>query len=108
MVPGSHIDMIPTILDIIGSSGLSYYSFGESLFSKSEKLNENKVVYGFGNNTIITNELVYNSKISKKPQYFIKNNLTNKDTLFDGVLKKHDYWCTISHYFLFKGDELID
>jgi phosphoglycerol transferase MdoB-like AlkP superfamily enzyme len=54
LTPGSHIDIMPTIIEMIAPKGFEYYSFGESMFTKGknegiafDKMIEGKDLYYF-------------------------------------------------------------
>lgn len=50
--PGSHIDILPTLIELEAESGFEYYSFGENMFNPDKK-------FGFGFDKIITKDYLY-------------------------------------------------
>ena len=50
--PGSHIDIMPTLIDLVAPEGFKYYSFGSSMLQKNK-------FYGIGYNKLITKESLY-------------------------------------------------
>ena len=96
---GSHIDIYPTILEMIAPKDFEYYSFGNSLLN-------NKNNKGFGYQKVITkNTLEYFTKNGKIRQFNTEN---KKETLIKkSVLKrKHDSILSLSWHYLIKGDSL--
>ena len=50
--PGSHIDIMPTLIDLVAPEGFKYYSFGSSMLQKNK-------LYGIGYNKLITKESLF-------------------------------------------------
>jgi len=96
--PGSHIDIFPTLVEMISPKGFNYYSFGESLFNTKD--------IGVGKVRSITKKnLEYYPRSSK----IISFNLTsNKASKLDSSLSLLEYKKINSlgwHYTL-KGDSI--
>lgn len=65
--PGSHIDIMPTLIEMVAPRDFIYYSFGESMFTPNKK-------YGIGFNKIITDDFLYfNSTDEGKIIYDLRN-----------------------------------
>ncbi len=98
--PGSHIDIMPTLIEMIAPEGFEYYSFGTSLLDENKK-------YGIGYKKFITSdELLYFPK-DKKVETF---NLVNKEKSFldKSPLKKHaNELMALSWHYIMKGDTVI-
>lgn len=97
--PGSHIDIMPTLIEMIAPKDFEYYSFGTSLFNDDKK-------YGIGYNKFITtDELLYFPK-DKKVEVF---NLTNnkKYYLEKSPLKQYsNELMALSWHYIMKGDTI--
>jgi len=77
--PGSHVDIIPTLIEMIAPKNYKYYSFGNSL------LLDNKNKLGIGYHKIISkNNLQYFSKNSDIQNF-------NFNTEQDSYIQKSDY-----------------
>lgn len=97
--PGSHIDIMPTLVEMIAPEGFEYYSFGTSLLDEDKK-------YGIGYSRILTsNELLYFPK-DKKVEIF---NLINKEKSYldKSPLKEHvSKLMALSWHYIMKGDNI--
>ena len=98
--PGSHIDIIPTLVEMIAPKNFKYYSFGNSLFFNSEKK------LGIGYLKIISkNELQYFSNNSDIQTYNIK-------TGSNAYISKSDYeseyrkLLSLSWHYTVNGDSI--
>ena len=80
--PGSHIDITPSLLEIIAPEKFQYFSFGRSLFSDFK----NKI--GFGRNSIITEMELHSFLKNSKIQNY---NLNSKiETILDNAPKPEE------------------
>lgn len=70
---GSHIDVIPTVIELIAPKDFTYYSVGKSMLEN--KLGEN---YGFW---ITANAIGNTDELTDKPQYFNKEILPDRNEL---------------------------
>jgi len=100
--PGSHVDIIPTLVEMIAPKNYKYYSFGNSLFFNSE----NKL--GIGYHKIISkNELQYFSKNSGIQSF-------NLNTETNSYIQKSDYeteyrkFLSLAWHYTVKGDSIND
>lgn len=71
-IPGSHIDIMPTLIEMIAPKGFSYYSFGSSLLIPGKK-------YGIGFEKMIDKDSLY---------YFPKDELISEINLLNFKDKK--------------------
>ena len=99
LTPGSHIDIMPTLIEMIAPKGFEYYSFGESMFTKgkNEGIAFDKMIEG--------NDLYYFPKGSNveeidlttfKETHSKKNNLE----------LKHNKLMALAWYYTMKGNDL--
>lgn len=83
---GSHIDIMPTVYELIAPQGFKYYSVGQSLFTN--KLGEN---YGFW----ITNNAIGNTDtLTDNPQYFGQEQLPDRTQLeqYINAIRAVSWW----------------
>ncbi len=98
--PGSHIDIIPTLVEMIAPKNFKYYSFGNSLFFNSE----NKL--GIGYLKIISkNELQYFSRNSDIQTYNIKTG-TNSYIIKSNYESEYRKLLSLSWHYTVKGDSI--
>ena len=96
--PGSHIDIFPTLIEMIAPKGFSYYSFGESLF-KSKKI-------GFGEKrTISTENIEIYNKAQNTTSFSLKSLTKNK---IDSSLNHEAYkkLNSLGWHYTLKGDSI--
>ncbi|MCJ7800938.1 MAG: LTA synthase family protein, partial [Candidatus Marinimicrobia bacterium] len=98
--PGSHIDIIPTLVEMIAPDNFKYYSFGNSLsFNPENKL-------GIGYNKIISkNELQYFSKNSDIQNYNFNTGISSYILKSDYVAEYRKLLSLAWHYTV-KGDSI--
>ena len=98
--PGSHIDIMPTLIEMIAPKGFEYYSFGESMFTKgkNEGISFDKMIEG--------NDLYYFPKGSNIEKIdlssFKENNL--KTSIVEE--NKHNKLMALAWYYTMKGNNL--
>jgi len=96
--PGSHIDIFPTLVEMISPKGFNYYSFGESLFNTKD--------IGIGKVRSITKKsLEYYPKSSKIISFNLTNNKTSK---LDSSLSLLEYkkLNSLGWHYTLKGDSI--
>lgn len=96
--PGSHIDIFPTLIEMIAPKGFSYYSFGESLF-KSKKI-------AFGEKrTISTENIEIYNKAQNTTSFSLKSLTKNK---IDSSLNHEAYkkLNSLGWHYTLKGDSI--
>ncbi|MDG1038997.1 MAG: sulfatase-like hydrolase/transferase, partial [Polaribacter sp.] len=99
--PGSHIDITPTLIELVAPPNHTYYSFGNSLLKKNT---ENGIGIGY-NKVIDTIKLLEFSK-----NYGIKKQSINSHKLTDKKNKKnkekHDNLMSLAWYYTTRGDSI--
>ena len=98
-VPGSHIDIMPTLIEMVAPKDFKYYSFGTSLFSQNKK---DAIAY----RKYIDYTDVYSFP---KEEKLVKYNLkTAHETQLDknNVEKKHNKLMSLAWYYTMKGNEI--
>ena len=100
--PGSHIDIAPTLIELVAPSNFTYYSFGNSLLNNNRK---NKL--GIGYNKVINSNQI--SEFSKN--YGIKKQSINSckqknDLLFKENKREHDSLMSLAWLYVTNGDRL--
>ena len=96
--PGSHIDIFPTLVEMIAPKGFNYYSFGESLFNTKN--------IGIGKARSITKKtLEYYPKSSTITSFNLFNNKTSKLDSSSGFIKYKKLNSLAWHYTI-KGDSI--
>lgn len=97
--PGSHIDIMPTLIEMIAPKGFKYYSFGESMFTKgkNEGIAYDKMIEG--------NNLYYFPKEANIEKIDLN---TFKETNFkrNNLVLKHNKLMALAWYYTMKGNNL--
>ena len=97
--PGSHIDIMPTLIEMIAPKGFEYYSFGESMYAKgkNEGIAFDKMIEG--------NDLYYFPKGSNIEKIDLT---TFKETNFkrSNLELKHNKLMALAWYYTMKGNDL--
>jgi phosphoglycerol transferase MdoB-like AlkP superfamily enzyme len=99
LTPGSHIDIIPTLIEIVAPKDFEYYSFGTSLFSSNKK-------ESIALNKIVTRNDIFYFPTDKKIE---KINLSNyNETKIEGqeIMKNHNKMMSLAWYYTIKGDQI--
>lgn len=103
--PGSHIDIVPTIIELIAPDGFQYYSFGRSLFDKEN--NESGINrFGIGHQTIIAENFIANLKIDRNPAPLPGIKFDNNGKLFRSLEIKHNQLLGLGWWLIFRGENL--
>lgn len=97
--PGSHIDIMPTLIEMIAPKGFEYYSFGESMFTKGK--NE-----GISNEKMIEGNDLYHFPKGANIEKIDLN--TFKETYFkrSNLELKHNKLMALAWYYTMKGNDL--
>ncbi|OUR92364.1 alkaline phosphatase [Flavobacteriales bacterium 34_180_T64] len=99
--PGTHIDVLPTLIEKVAPKGFEYYSFGQSLFSKNKTS-----AIGF-NELVNQNSMYFFSKDSKIKS--IDLNLNKETPSSDENWRKmHDNYMSLPWYYTMKGNLLTE
>jgi hypothetical protein len=97
--PGTHIDIMPTLIEMIAPKGFEYYSFGESMFTKGK------------NDGIAFDKMIEGSDLYYFPKgsNIEKIDLTTfKETNFkkSNLELKHNKLMALAWYYIMKGNDL--
>jgi len=101
LTPGSHIDIAPTLIELVAPPNHTYYSFGNSLLKKNT---ENAIGIGYNKAIDITKILEFSKNYGIKKQSINHNKLTNKNILRNK--KKHDSLMSLAWYYITRGDSI--
>lgn len=98
--PGGHIDILPTLLDLVAPEDFTYYSFGSSM------LNPNKA-YGVGYNKLITRDALYHQVDEHTIQKIDRK--TEQETLIDILPYQKEYKqiMGLAWHYIAKGNQLL-
>ncbi len=95
-ISGSHIDITPTLFEMVAPKNYDYYSFGENLLKSKNK----KFAVGF--HKLITNEL-----IQAYSQTAIRQQVFNKELdIIKSLKRKHDSVLSLGWHYTHKGNNL--
>lgn len=105
--PGSHIDIVPTIVELIAPRGFQYHSFGRSMFDKDEKgYKSGTNRFGIGHQTIVAENFIANLKIDRNPAPLPDVNFVNNNKLFHILEEKHNQLLGLGWWLIFRGEDL--
>jgi len=105
--PGSHIDIVPTIVELIAPAGFQYYSFGRSMFDKGGKGNKSGTnLFGIGHQTIVAENFIANLKFDRNPAPLPDTGFVNNSELFNSLKKKHDQLLGLGWWLILRGEVL--
>ena len=98
--PGSHIDIMPTLIEMIAPKGFEYYSFGESMFTKgkNEGISFDKMIEG--------NNLYYFPKGSNIENIDLSSFKENNLKTSREEENKHNKLMALAWYYTMKGNNL--
>ena len=106
-IPGSHIDIIPTIVELIAPDGFQYHSFGRSMFDKDERSNRfTSSRFGIGHQTIVAENFIANLKIDRNPAPLPDTNFDNNSNFFHILKEKHNQLLGLGWWLIFRGVDL--
>lgn len=97
--PGSHMDIIPTLIELVAPKDFTYYSFGTSMFEPNKKI-------GIGYEKVVNNDSLYYMPIegdisSINLKDFKETNLANmKDQ------KQYNDMLRLAWHYVVKGDSI--
>ena len=97
--PGSHIDIAPTIIEMIAPKGFKYYSFGKSLFDT------NKQIAVGQKRTISKNNLEYYANNGKTISFDL-NSLKQSTLIKPRNIEKYKKANSLGSHYMIKGDSL--
>ncbi|WP_394908678.1 LTA synthase family protein [uncultured Helicobacter sp.] len=97
---GSHIDIIPTILELIAPNGFKYMSFGTPLLSNKKSFYQTDAHQAFGNNVVANDRFIYDGK---HMEYFAQGLERDKDKNLAKELFKHLQQARALSWWIFKN-----
>ena len=100
--PGSHIDIAPTLIELVAPSNFTYYSFGNSLLNNNRK---NKLGIGY-NKVINSNQISEFSKNYGIKKQSINSCIQKNDLLFEENKREHDSLMSLAWHYVTNGDRL--
>ncbi len=105
--PGSHIDIVPTIVELIAPAGFQYHSFGRSMYNKDMNGTESSPIrFGIGYQTIVTENFIANLKIERNPAPLPDIDFVINRNLFNDLEKKHNQLLGLGWWLIFRGQVL--
>lgn len=105
--PGSHIDIVPTIVDLIAPDGFQYHSFGRPMFNKINNGTESETTrFGIGYQTIVADNFIANLKIDPQPAPLPDTDIIDNSHLFHILEKKHNQLLGLGWWLIFRGKDL--
>ncbi|MEE8436887.1 MAG: sulfatase-like hydrolase/transferase, partial [Candidatus Neomarinimicrobiota bacterium] len=105
--PGSHIDIIPTIVNLIAPQGFKYHSFGTPMFGKTDGIIGSETTrFGLGYHTLVTDNFIANLKIERQPAPLPDAEFINNSQFFHMLEKKHKQLLGLGWWLIFKGKVL--
>ncbi|WP_237013429.1 LTA synthase family protein [Helicobacter pylori] len=108
---GSHLDIAPTIVELIAPKGFQFVSFGKPLFSNNTTNPPSHPNYALGYEAIATKDYFYNPSLGLR--YLNENYKEQKDEQNDKTKASHFYQQleslkALSYYLLYHGANLKD
>jgi phosphoglycerol transferase MdoB-like AlkP superfamily enzyme len=104
---GSHIDIVPTIVELIAPAGFQYHSFGRSMFEKGERAELSGLNrFGIGHRTIVTDHFIANLKIDRNPAPLPDAKFISDMDLLRDLKEKHNQLVGLGWWLIFRGDTL--
>lgn len=102
--PGTHIDVVPTIVEMIAPTGFEYYSFGKSLLAN--QLEPDSMRFGIGYKTIVSDNFIANFKHDQHPAALPDVPFGDTGNCYTRLLKKHDQLLGLGWWLIFNGVDL--
>ncbi len=104
--PGSHLDIIPTLVELIAPDGFQYHSFGRSLLKEKDKTQNSTPPFGLGYQTLVTEYFISNLKFDRHPAPLPDASFEYNETIFKILVKKHDQLVGLGWWLIFRGKNL--
>ena len=105
--PGSHIDIVPTIVELSAPAGFQYHSFGRSMLDIGEEENISGTNrFGLGHRTIVTENFIANLKIDRNPAPLPDADFMSNKNLLHDLEKMHNQLIGLGWWLIFRGDSL--
>ena len=102
--PGTHIDIIPTIVELIAPNGFKYHSFGRSLIDIDQTHDSGQ--FGIGHKTIVSENFIANLKIFNSPAPLPDADFDNNRDLLYQLEQKHNQLLGLGWWLIFRGNLL--
>ncbi|MDD3772917.1 MAG: sulfatase-like hydrolase/transferase [Weeksellaceae bacterium] len=98
---GGHVDIIPTLIEMIAPEGFEYYTFGTSMFE------ENKNSY-FAFNKIILNDTLYSFSKQTPTEAINLNTFQEIKTINSDFRVNYDRYMALAWHYTMKGDTISE
>ncbi len=99
LTPGSHIDIMPTLIELVAPKGFEYYSFGESMFTKGK--NE-----GIAFDKMIESNNLYYFPKGSNIEAIDLNTFKETNIKKSNLELKHNKLMALAWYYTMKGNDL--
>lgn len=96
--PGSHIDILPTLIELVAPKDFNYYSFGKSLLEPKD--------YAYGFDKIITRDSLYILNSNESAQAIDLKSLVEKNIREVPYLSEYHQWLKLSWDYIVHGDSI--
>lgn len=105
--PGSHIDIVPTIVELIAPAGFQYYSFGSSMLDRGKQAGRSTLNrFGIGHHTMVTETFIANLRIDRNPAPLPDAEFDNNRDFFHRLEQKHNQLLGLGWWLIFNGELL--
>ncbi|MEE9361796.1 MAG: LTA synthase family protein [Cellulophaga sp.] len=98
--PGSHIDIMPTLIELVAPKGFEYYSFGTSMFSSSKTT-------GIGYNNAVDTNTLYNFPKDQNIEKITLPNMVESQISDSPLIPTYKKQMALAWYYTMKGDSLF-
>ncbi len=102
--PGTHIDIVPTIVELIAPTGFEYHSFGRSLFTN--QIEPDSMRFAIGYKTIIADNFIANFKYDRDPAALPGVPLGNIGNRYSALQQMHNQLLGLGWWLIFEGVDL--
>ncbi|MCH7574453.1 MAG: sulfatase-like hydrolase/transferase [Candidatus Marinimicrobia bacterium] len=106
-LPGSHLDIIPTLVELIAPAGFEYYTFGKplSVLIPNGPLS-GPATFGLGYKTVVTENFIANFKYNPDPQLLPGASGSIDQAWFETLKTRHDQLLGLGWWLIFNGEDL--
>lgn len=101
---GSHIDIMPTILELVAPNGHTYMSFGTPLLSNKNSIYQSDAHQAFGNNVVANDRFIYDGR---HMEYFAQGLERDKDKELSKTLFRHLQQARALSWWIFKNGYIV-
>lgn len=102
---GSHIDIMPTLLELIAPNGYEYISFGTPLLSNKNSIYQTDAHQAFGDDAVANNRFIYDGK---QIEYFAQGLERDKDKELAQTLFRHLQQGRALSWWIFKNGYIVE